>query len=71
MAGEEVEGWEGEEGSFREMNPGCAMGQGALAVVGIIQRWGLGGRSRGKSWPGDINANTYSEETLCQIGRSI
>lgn len=46
-------------------------GAGALAVVGIIQRWGLGGRSRGKSWPGDINANTYSEETLCQIERSI
>lgn len=41
MAGEEVEGWEGEEGSFREMNTGCAMGLGALAVVGIIQKWGL------------------------------
>lgn len=43
VAGEEVEGWEGEEGSLREMNTGCAMGLGALAVVGIIQRWG-GGR---------------------------
>lgn len=66
-----MEGWEGEEGSFREMHTGCAMGLGALAVVGIVQRWGLGGRARGRTWPGAINANTYSEETLCQIERSM
>lgn len=62
-----MEGREGDEGVFRDLNSGGAIGLGFPAVVSIAGRRALGARgrgNRGRNRLGDTDANPSSKETF-------